>query len=93
MDRGQILLCDLGRVDAETRRLLGSLIVTGLEQAALSRQDTPSDQRRPFTLLLGEFQDYCANAGSAQTLARILAERRISASRRSRLPPPAPMIV
>ena len=76
MDRGQILLCDLGRVDAETRRLLGSLIMTGLEQAALSRMDTPSDQRRPFTFLLDEFQDYCANAGSAQTLARILAECR-----------------
>lgn len=76
MDRGQILLCDLGRVDTETRRLLGSLLMTGLEQAALSRQDTPLPERRPFTFLLDEFQDYCANAGSAQTLARILAECR-----------------
>ncbi len=76
MDRGLVLLCDLGRVDAETRRLLGSLIVTGLEQAAFTRKDTPLARRRPFTFLIDEFQDYCANAGSAQTLARILAECR-----------------
>jgi hypothetical protein len=76
MDEGRILLCDLGRVDAETRRLLGSLIVTGLEQAAFTRKDTPLARRRPFTFLIDEFQDYCANVGSAQTLARILAECR-----------------
>ena len=76
MDEGRILLCDLGRVDAETRRLLGSLIVTGLEQAAFTRKDTPLTRRRPFTFLIDEFQDYCANVGSAQTLARILAECR-----------------
>lgn len=76
MDGRKVLLCDLGRVDAETRRLLGSLIVTGLEQAAFTRKDTPLAKRRPFTFLIDEFQDYCANAGSAQTLARILAECR-----------------
>ena len=76
MDRGQVLLCDLGRVDAETRRLLGSLIVTGLEQAAFTRKDTPLARRRPFTFLIDEFQDYCANAGSAQTLSRMLSESR-----------------
>jgi len=76
MDGRKVLLCDLGRVDAETRRLLGSLIVTGLEQAAFTRKDTPLAQRQPFTFLIDEFQDYCANAGSAQTLARILAECR-----------------
>ena len=76
MDGRKVLLCDLGRVDAETRRLLGSLIVTGLEQAAFTRKDTPMVQRQPFTFLIDEFQDYCANAGSAQTLARILAECR-----------------
>jgi DNA helicase HerA-like ATPase len=76
MDGRKILLCDLGRVDAETRRLLGSLIVTGLEQAAFSRKDTAAERRSPFFFLIDEFQDYCANAGSAQTLARILAECR-----------------
>ena len=76
MDEGKVFLCDLGGVDGETRRLLGSLIVTGLEQAAISRKDVPRHARKPFFFLIDEFQDYCANEGSAQTLARILAECR-----------------
>jgi hypothetical protein len=76
MDGHKVLLCDLGGVDAETRRLLGSLIVTGLEQAAFTRKELPAGRRAPFFFLIDEFQDYCANAGSAQTLARILAECR-----------------
>src|SRR5690606_26852341 len=39
MDEGKVLLVDLGRCDAETRRLVGSLIVIGLEQGARSRKD------------------------------------------------------
>ena len=76
MDEGKVLICDLGRIDGETRRLLGSLITTGLEQAAFSRKDTPREKRRPFYFLIDEFQDYCANEGSVQTLARILSECR-----------------
>ena len=74
MDEGKVLIVDLGHCDGETRRLLGSLIVTGLEQAALGRKDTK--QRRPFYLIIDEFQDYCANEGSVQTLAKILSECR-----------------
>ena len=76
MDGQKVLICDFGRVDGETRRLLGSLMVTGLEQAALSRKDVPKDQRHRFFFLIDEFQDYCANEGSVQTLARILSECR-----------------
>jgi hypothetical protein len=76
MDGRKVLICDLGRVDGETRRLLGSLIVTGLEQAAFTRKDVAKEGRPPFFFLIDEFQDYCANAGSVQTLARILSECR-----------------
>lgn len=76
MDGQKVLLCDLGRVDGETRRLLGSLIVTGLEQAAFARKNLSRSQRKPFFFLIDEFQDYCANEGSVQTLARILSECR-----------------
>jgi hypothetical protein len=76
MDGQKVLICDLGRVDGETRRLLGSLLVTGLEQAAFSRKDLPREGRQPFFFLIDEFQDYCANEGSVQTLARILSECR-----------------
>jgi hypothetical protein len=76
MDEGRVLICNLGRVDAETRRLLGSLIVTGFEQAALSRQEIAPQARRRFYLILDEFQQYSAQEGSEQTLAQILCECR-----------------
>jgi hypothetical protein len=76
MDEGKVLICNLGRVDGETRRLLGSLIVTGFEQAALSRTDIPSPARRPFYLIMDEFQDYVAHEGSEQTLSHVLSECR-----------------
>jgi hypothetical protein len=76
MDEGKVLIVDLGRCDGETRRLLGSLIVTGLEQAALSRKDEPARVRRPYYFYVDEFQDFSANEGSAMTLAQILSESR-----------------
>jgi type IV secretory pathway TraG/TraD family ATPase VirD4 len=76
MDEGKVLICNLGRVDGETRRLLGSLIVTGLEQAASSRTDVAPSARRPFYLLMDEFQDYVAQEGSEQTFSQILSECR-----------------
>lgn len=76
MDEGQVLLVDLGRCDGETRRLLGSLIVTGIEQAALARKEEPQRSRRPFYFHVDEFQDFSANEGSAITLAQILSESR-----------------
>jgi hypothetical protein len=75
MDEGKVLLVDLGRCDAETRRLVGSLIVAGFEQAARSRKDK-GIERRPFYFCIDEFQDFCANDGAAQTLAQILSECR-----------------
>lgn len=75
MDEGKVLLVDLGNCDGETRRLVGSLVVTGMEMAALSRKDQHT-HRRPFYLYLDEFQDFCANDGAAKTLAQILSECR-----------------
>jgi hypothetical protein len=76
MDEGKVLICNLGRADGETRRLLGSLIVTGLEQAALCRTDVTPKGRRPFFLILDEFQDYVAQEGSERTLSQMLSECR-----------------
>ncbi len=76
MDEGKVLLVDLGRCDGETRRLLGSLLVTGLEQAAASRQDVPREQRRACYAYIDEFQDFAANPGSVKSLAQILSECR-----------------
>ena len=56
MDNSKILLCDLskGALGEDVSSLLGSLIVTKLSLAALSRQDIPEQQRRPHTLLVDE---------------------------------------
>jgi hypothetical protein len=72
MDAGKVLIVNLGDCDDETRRLIGSLITTGLEQAATTR----SVNRPHFYLYLDEFQDFCANDGGAKTLAQILSECR-----------------
>ncbi len=75
MDNQQVLLCDLGG-EPETRRLLGSLLVTFLEYAAFTRRAIPTWQRTPFFLYMDEFQDFSANDGSAKTLSQILSEAR-----------------
>ncbi len=75
MDRRAILLCDLSG-EPETRRLLGSLLVTLLEYAAFTRHALPASQRVPFYLYVDEFQDFSANDGSAKTLSQVLSEAR-----------------
>ncbi len=70
-----MLIVDLGRCDPETRRLVGSLVTTGMEMAAMSRIDEIGE-RRPFYLFIDEFQDFSANEGAAKTLAQILSECR-----------------
>lgn len=72
MDSRKVFIANLGNCDDETRRLVGSLITTGLEQAATTR----AADRPHFYLYLDEFQDFCANDGGAKTLAQILSECR-----------------
>src|SRR5215212_4199772 len=75
MNQGKVLIVDLGRCDPETRRLVGSLVTTGMEMAAMSRIDQEGE-RRPFYMFIDEFQDFSANEGAAKTLAQILSECR-----------------
>jgi hypothetical protein len=75
IDSGSILILNLGCFrDEETQRLLGSLFLTNLEQAAFSRSDIPSSQRRPFHCFIDEFPLFCSR--DATSLARILSECR-----------------
>lgn len=66
-----ILLLDLGRSDGETNRLIGSLVVTGLERAMRRRQN-----RKLWNLTIDEFAGYVANEGSTKTLAHVFSEAR-----------------
>ncbi|MFL5330497.1 MAG: type IV secretory system conjugative DNA transfer family protein [Gemmataceae bacterium] len=58
MDRGQILIVNLSRgvLGQDNATLLGSLLLTGIEQAAMTRADLPEAQRRDHYLYLDEFQ-------------------------------------
>ena len=58
MDREQILIINLsrGRLGQDNAMLLGSLLLTALEQAALTRADLPEAERKDHYLYLDEFQ-------------------------------------
>ncbi len=76
MDDGKVLFIDLGDCDHETKRLFGTLVVTGFEQAALSRARTPLESRKPYYLYIDEFQDFACHPGAAETFSQMLSQVR-----------------
>jgi type IV secretory pathway TraG/TraD family ATPase VirD4 len=64
MDSGKVLLVNLskGKIGEDTSMLLGSLIVTKIEQGALSRADIPEEKRRDFYLYIDEFHSFSTNS-------------------------------
>jgi len=73
MDNGKILLANLskGRLGEDTATLLGSLLITKLELAALSRADTPEEDRADFTVFIDEFHTF-----TTESLTDMLPEMR-----------------
>lgn len=57
---GKILICNLpqGKLGEDTARLLGTTILTKLQQAALKRADLPAEKRKQFHLYVDEFQNF-----------------------------------
>ncbi len=83
MDEGKVVLVDLGECDDETKRLFGTLVVTGFEQAALSRARMPlsspqngAKARQPYYLYIDEFQDFACHPGAAETFSQMLSQVR-----------------
>jgi len=70
-DEKKILLVSLGNCDPETRHLIGSLFVTGIELAMRRRR-----KRNLWNLTIDEFSGYVAQEGSAETLEHVLSEGR-----------------
>lgn len=60
LDTGKIFLCKLthGGIGEENAHILGSLIVTKLQQAVMSRQEVEERQRQNFYLYIDEFQNF-----------------------------------
>lgn len=73
MDEGKILICNLsqGRLGEDNSALLGAMIITKIQLAAMSRIDTPEAERRPFFLYIDEFQNFSTGA-----FTKIFAEAR-----------------
>lgn len=74
MDHRQLLIADLGGLTGETQQLYGSLLVTSLEQAAISRRNQSIRERQPFFFFVDEFPNFLAR--DSVTLARMLSEIR-----------------
>ncbi|MCA9348180.1 DUF87 domain-containing protein [Candidatus Saccharibacteria bacterium] len=73
MDSGKILIVNLSRglVGEDNAAILGSLMVTKIQLAAMSRADMLLENRRPFYLYVDEFQNFATDS-----FAVILSEAR-----------------
>jgi DNA helicase HerA-like ATPase len=68
LDEGGFLVVNLakGQLGEDSAATLGSLLVSTLGLAALSRSDTPESERRPFHILVDEFQTFTTLAFATQ---------------------------
>ncbi|MFA5821048.1 MAG: type IV secretory system conjugative DNA transfer family protein [Candidatus Gracilibacteria bacterium] len=73
MDEKKIILMKVskGLLGEENSSLLGSMIITKLYQAAMSRADLKEDEREDFYFYVDEFQNF-----ATETFAEILSEAR-----------------
>jgi DNA segregation ATPase FtsK/SpoIIIE-like protein len=73
MDTGRVFIANLskGKLGADKANLLGSLLATQFQLAAMSRTDTPEAERRDFHLFIDEFHNF-----TTDTFAAMLAEAR-----------------
>jgi hypothetical protein len=73
MDHGKILIVNLSRglVGEDNAAILGAMMVTKIQLAAMGRADMPEEKRRPFYLYVDEFQNFATDS-----FAVILSEAR-----------------
>ncbi|MDP1709885.1 MAG: type IV secretion system DNA-binding domain-containing protein, partial [Candidatus Komeilibacteria bacterium] len=73
MDEGKILLLNLakGRIGEDNSALLGAMLITKIQMAAMSRVNIAETDRRDFYLYVDEFQNF-----ATESFANILSEAR-----------------
>ncbi|REJ76315.1 MAG: DUF87 domain-containing protein [Acidobacteria bacterium] len=73
MDEGKILVVNLakGKLGDDTANLLGSLLISRFDLAALSRANVPESERKDFTVYLDEFHNF-----TTKSLELMLSELR-----------------
>jgi hypothetical protein len=64
MDNGRIFIADVskGKLGADKSNLLGAMLVTQFQLAAMSRADIPEAERRDFFLYVDEFQSFASDS-------------------------------
>ncbi len=73
MDGNKILLFNLakGKIGEDNSALLGAMMITRLQLAAMSRVDIPEEERKDYYLYVDEFQNF-----ATESFASILSEAR-----------------
>jgi len=73
MDNKKILIMNLakGRIGEDASALMGAMMITKLQMAAISRIDMPEAERQDFYLYVDEFQNF-----ATESFANILSEAR-----------------
>ncbi len=73
MDEGKILIMNLskGHIGEDSSALLGAMMITKVQLAAMSRVDIPESKRTDFYLYVDEFQNF-----ATESFAGILSEAR-----------------
>ncbi len=73
MDQGKILILNLskGRIGEDNSALLGAMMITKIQLAAMSRVELPEKERKDFYLYIDEFQNF-----TTDSFANILSEAR-----------------
>lgn len=73
MDEKKILILNLskGRIGEDASKLLGAMLITKIQLAAMSRVDIPEEERADFYLYVDEFQNFATDS-----FADILSEAR-----------------
>jgi CxxC-x17-CxxC domain-containing protein len=73
MDNGKILILNLskGRIGEDSSALLGAMMITKIQLAAMERVNIPEEERKDFYLYVDEFQNF-----ATESFADILSEAR-----------------
>jgi len=73
MDEGKVLIMNLskGRIGEDNSELLGAMMITKIQLAAMSRVDIHEEDRKDFYLYVDEFQNFATDS-----FANILSEAR-----------------
>lgn len=73
MEEGKIVLVNLsqGKLGEDNATLLGAMLITKIQLAAMARVNQPENQRRDFYLYVDEFQNF-----ATESFSKILSEAR-----------------